>query len=240
MPAPRQISAGKRSISFDSRLLENTTNGMLTPRPNAISQKLPFDAPAIASTLSVDMVRSATTMYQMACRKRVGAGARSDALPASHLVHRGGRPHHVDGQRAGYRGRVEGQLLADRVRSRGEHSVRRVLQQSAVETDGSLPGADLPGRGHPGPGWRRDDSHRPLRGASLAPGGCGPLGGGGGTGDCRDRHREDGLAGGGRGRERAVTRSCEKCARKRNYRRVNLLSISTRTLGSSSTDRSEE
>src|ERR1035441_5681186 len=57
--------------------------GMLTPRPNAISQKLPFDAPAIASTLSVDMVRSATTMYQMACRKRVGAGARSGGVLAS-------------------------------------------------------------------------------------------------------------------------------------------------------------
>src|ERR1039457_5180742 len=56
---------------------------MLSARPNAINQKLPLDAPAMASTLSVDMVMSATTMYQMACQKRIGPGAASGGVLAS-------------------------------------------------------------------------------------------------------------------------------------------------------------
>src|ERR1035441_5740199 len=57
--------------------------GMLSARPNAINQKLPLDAPAMANTLSLDMGMSATTMYQMACQKRIGLGAASGGVLAS-------------------------------------------------------------------------------------------------------------------------------------------------------------
>ena len=60
------------------------------------------------------------------------------------------------------------------------------------------------GAGILGQGGRRYDSHRPPRDASLAPGGCGPLCGGGGTGDCGDRDREVGLRGGSPASERTI------------------------------------
>ena len=66
--------------------------------------------------------------------------ARAEALLAGDLVHRGGGPDHVHGQCAGHRGRVEGQLLADRLRPRAEHSLHRAVEHAAVETDGSLSG----------------------------------------------------------------------------------------------------
>ena len=56
---------------------------MLRHRPKTISPTWPLDAPAMARMLSVDMVRSATTMYQMACQKRLGAGAESGGSLAS-------------------------------------------------------------------------------------------------------------------------------------------------------------
>ena len=65
------------------KLLERTMNGMLTASPNRISQKLPSEAPAIARILSTDIVISATTMYQMACQKRFGAGTSSCGALAS-------------------------------------------------------------------------------------------------------------------------------------------------------------
>src|ERR1039458_7986847 len=70
-------------MSLESKLLESTTNGMLSPSPNAINQKFPWDAAATARMLSVDMVKSATTMYQMACQKRFGAGESSGGVLAS-------------------------------------------------------------------------------------------------------------------------------------------------------------
>jgi hypothetical protein len=56
---------------------------MLTARPKTINGTLPFDAPAMARMLSVDMVRSANTTYQMACNRRLGAGAESGGALAS-------------------------------------------------------------------------------------------------------------------------------------------------------------
>ena len=51
--------------------------------PIVLGDFLPLEAPAIAKMLSRDIVRSATTMYQMACQKRLGAFDESGGVLAS-------------------------------------------------------------------------------------------------------------------------------------------------------------
>ena len=46
-------------------------------------------------------------------------------------------------------------------------TVRGPVEQPACEPDGSVPRPDLPGRGHPRQGRRRDDSHRRAGGTPL-------------------------------------------------------------------------
>ncbi len=57
---------GNRSIKLESKVLAKITRGMESPKPNHSSSRLPLEAPATASTLSSDMVTSATVMIQIA------------------------------------------------------------------------------------------------------------------------------------------------------------------------------
>ena len=57
---------GYLSIRLERMPLAPTTSGMLRPRPKIRSQRLPWEAPATASTLSSDMVMSATKMIHIA------------------------------------------------------------------------------------------------------------------------------------------------------------------------------
>ncbi len=59
----------KRSTHFRIKLLPQTTIGMLISNPSKTSRKLPFAAPATASTLSRPIRASATTMVFIAFQK---------------------------------------------------------------------------------------------------------------------------------------------------------------------------
>src|ERR1039458_3778830 len=66
MATPTYMVTGYLSMINARNVLEETTSGMLNARPNTINQILPLEAPATARILSVDMVRSATTIEPMA------------------------------------------------------------------------------------------------------------------------------------------------------------------------------
>ena len=65
---------GKRSTSFSTSVLPNTTMGTLTSRPMTTRSNEPWAAPATASTLSMPISASATTMVFIAPQKVVATG----------------------------------------------------------------------------------------------------------------------------------------------------------------------